>query len=86
MHIHFLDCHLLLVLLCHHSSEFRCQGHFEQVHFEKAEHHGRVLPFESPEGLIGDTVVNVVERIRGDGPMILEALFDDPDCPDDPNE
>jgi hypothetical protein len=63
VHVHLLDRHLFLILLCHHSSEFRCQCSLEQVHLEEVEHHGCVLLFESPEGLIGDAMVNVVVQI-----------------------
>ena len=77
MHVHLLDRHLFLVLLGHHSLEFRCQRGFEQVHFDEVEHHGPVLPFEGPEGLVGDAMVNVVERIRGDSSIAFKALLHD---------
>ncbi len=41
---------------------------------------------ESPESLVGDAVVDVVERIRGDGSVVFEALLDDPDHPGDLGE
>jgi len=82
-HVHLFDRHGFQILLCYDCSEFRHQYGLEQIHFEEVEHHGRVLPFECPESLVGDAVVDVVVRIRGDGSVVHKAFFNDSDRPGD---
>jgi len=79
-HVHLINHHGFWVLL---RSEFRCQSGLEQVHLEEVEHHGSLLPLEGPESLVGNSVIDIVVWIWGEGSVLQETFFDDSDRPGD---
>ncbi len=84
--VHSFDGDGFLLLLCHHRSEFRHEGRFEQVHLEEVDPHGIILSQESPESCVGDPSVNVIVWVRNFGVVLVEALLDDPGSPGDAGE
>ncbi len=84
--VHSFDGDGFLLLLCHHRSEFRREGRFEQVHPEEVDPHGIILSQESPESCVGDPSVDVVVWVQNFGVVLVEALPDDSGSPGDVGE